>query len=394
MEEAQRGPQQGVRGEEARRGLQQEGAAARRRPQQGVTAEAERRGLQQEVAAARSGLQQVGTAEAARSGPQQGVDGPVDVRQGAAVRVVPAEAGGVGVLGNTVEGPEEGQVQGEVDGGQAGEGEEYMFTCGLNDCRVGFNDLLLLQHHQLEDHRDDQLDQPRGGRIIYEGTIEPIPQLTARAKSKNPANNPAGFLDRKISEKEVSEILQSLAANKACGHDDLPNECLKEAPSSFVHMLTVLYNRAKEQGKVPKAWSRGRVVLVHKRGPRSVVGNYRPLTVLTCMSGTFSKLLNKRLTEVVERHGLLGEIQNGFRKDRSGIDSAFIINTIFWKTMQKRKKINVAFLDLQKVPLSYHALIALTPPMLCPLDVLYALPCPGCPVCSALPDCPVCSALP
>ena len=66
------------------------------------------------------------------------------------------------------------------------------------------------------------------------------------------------------------------------------------------------------------------------------------------MCGTFSKLLNSRLTEVVEQHRLLGETQNGFRKDRSGIDSAFILNSILWKCMAKRKTVNLAFLDLQK----------------------------------------------
>ena len=78
------------------------------------------------------------------------------------------------------------------------------------------------------------------------------------------------------------------------------------------------------------------------------ISNYRPLTVIPSMCGTFSKLLNSRLTEVVEQHRLLGETQNGFRKDRSGIDSAFILNSILWKCMAKRKTVNLAFLVLQK----------------------------------------------
>ena len=235
---------------------------------------------------------------------------------------------------------------GQVEGGaQLG----CQFTCGAAGCGVGFDDLLRMQSHQQEVHKEELQEVPKGGRVIYEGEIEASPHLPATAKSGNSASDPAGFLNKKISEAEVREILQGLASSKACGHDDLPNECLKEAPSSFVHMLTVLYNRVKEQGQVPKAWNRGRVVLVHKKGSKSTVGNYRPLTVLTSMSGTFSKLLNRRLSEVVEQHGLLGQVQNGFRKDRSGMDSAFVLNTVIWKTMQKRQKVNLAFLDLQKV---------------------------------------------
>ena len=83
--------------------------------------------------------------------------------------------------------------------------------------------------------------------------------------------------------------------------------------------------------------------------PTSNISNYRPLTVLTSISGTYAKLLNKRLVEVVERFGLLGQVQNGFRRDRSGADSGFVLNTILWKTIKKRSRVHMAFLDLQKV---------------------------------------------
>ena len=51
---------------------------------------------------------------------------------------------------------------------------------------------------------------------------------------------------------------------------------------------------------------------------------------------------------MVERHKLLGEVQNGFRKDRSCIDSAFTLNSVLWKSIAKKKKVNLAFLDLAK----------------------------------------------
>ena len=78
------------------------------------------------------------------------------------------------------------------------------------------------------------------------------------------------------------------------------------------------------------------------------MNNYRPLTILTSMLGVYTKVLNRRLVEVVERHRLLGEVQNGFRKDRSGADSGFVLNTVLWKTVAKKRKVHVAFLDLTK----------------------------------------------
>ena len=95
-------------------------------------------------------------------------------------------------------------------------------------------------------------------------------------------------------------------------------------------------------------WDRSFYDNLHKKGPESEIYNYWPLTVLPCICGTYSKPINSRLTKVVERHGLLGEMQNGFRQDRSGLDSAFLLKTILWKAAAKKKKLNVAFLDIQK----------------------------------------------
>ena len=172
--------------------------------------------------------------------------------------------------------------------------------------------------------------------------------------SGHPGDDPAGFLDKQISLQEVMSVIQSLKGGKAAGHDDLVNEALKNAPTIFHTHLTTLFNRVMDQSQVPKAWNRGRVVLVHKKGDTSDVNNYRPITVLTCMNGTYSKVINARLTEVVERHKILGEVQNGFRKDRSGGDSSFILNTILWKSLAKQKKVHLAFMDLQKAYDSVH----------------------------------------
>ena len=161
-------------------------------------------------------------------------------------------------------------------------------------------------------------------------------------------SDPAGFLEKEFSASEVSTIVKALGNGKAAGHDYIINEALKEAPESFISLLTKLFNMVKSRGRVPRAWSRGRVVLIHKKDSVSDISNYRPLTVLTCMCATFSKVMNARLTEVVERHKLLGEVQNGFRKDRSCADSAFILNSVLWKSIAKKKKINLAFLDLAK----------------------------------------------
>lgn len=92
------------------------------------------------------------------------------------------------------------------------------------------------------------------------------PRLPASGHGRHPGDDPAGFLDREIQLSEVQAVIGELGSSKAPGHDEIVNEALKHAPLQFVTKLTLLYNRVKAQGKVPEAWCRGRLVLIHKKG--------------------------------------------------------------------------------------------------------------------------------
>ena len=101
---------------------------------------------------------------------------------------------------------------------------------------------------------------------------------------------------------EIKKMLDSLKNGKARGWDNIPNEALKHLPDEMVAVITKLFNLIKSSGVLPNGWNRGRVTLVHKRGLREVLGNYRPITVNISLSGLYSKVLNERLISVVEEH--------------------------------------------------------------------------------------------
>ena len=190
---------------------------------------------------------------------------------------------------------------------------------------------------------------PRGATVDDHGYgVSPRPVLKSKDTSKTPETDPTGFLDKDFSDKEVKDVVAALQNGKAAGWDKIPNEAIKEAHPSLLVQLKVLFNRVKNRAEVPAGWKHGRLVLVHKKGSTMDVSNYRPLTVLGSVSGVYTKLLNQRLTTVVEEHRLLGEVQHGFRKGRSGADCGFIMNSVLWKSSATRKLVHMAFIDLQK----------------------------------------------
>ena len=179
-------------------------------------------------------------------------------------------------------------------------------------------------------------------------SINASPTLPHHDNSCQLSSDPAGWLNTKFSLSEIKHVVEKLKNGKAKGWDMIPNEALKNLPDDMLSMITVLFNKIKSSGVLPKGWNRGRVTLIHKYGMREILGNYRPITVIISLSGLYSKVLNERLTKVVENHDLLGEIQNGFRKDRGGFDNSFILDTILWKAKALKSKVHLAFLDISK----------------------------------------------
>ena len=161
-------------------------------------------------------------------------------------------------------------------------------------------------------------------------------------------DDPAGWMDRKYSLEEVGKNLRQMTGGKAVGFDTIPNEFLINAPEELLVLLTELFNKIQESGKTPRGWNKGVITLVFKKGLRELLKNYRPLTVIISLCGLYSRVLNGRLTEVVENQGLLGEEQNGFRKGRRMADNNFLLDTVLWKAKALGKDVHLAFLDISK----------------------------------------------
>ena len=184
--------------------------------------------------------------------------------------------------------------------------------------------------------------------LIHAYNIPRTPCLPKIDSSASLESDPAGWANADFSFSEVNSVLKTLKGGKSSGWDKIPNEFLINSPDIFISWLTVLFNKIKSTGSVPKGWNKGRVTLIHKSGLREVLSNYRPITVIISLSGMFSKLLNARLSEVVESHSLLGEVQNGFRKGRQMADNSFILDSILMKAKHLKQNTHLCYVDISK----------------------------------------------
>ena len=83
-------------------------------------------------------------------------------------------------------------------------------------------------------------------------------------------------------ESDVFWLIKKLNANKASGPDSIHGKLLKFSASGVAKPLSILFNRCFHEGKIPKLWKLGSIVPVFKKGDKSCVENYRPIS-LTCL---------------------------------------------------------------------------------------------------------------
>lgn len=135
-------------------------------------------------------------------------------------------------------------------------------------------------------------------------------------------------LDKPITTTEVEFIVKKLKRNKACGSDNLLNEYFIECYDILSAHLVDIFNAVLNSGHFPSDWSNGIIVPIFKKNDPCDVRNYRGITLVSCLSKIFTGILNKRLNDWSEKNDILSDAQFGFRKGRSTVDAAFVLNAV------------------------------------------------------------------
>ena len=117
-----------------------------------------------------------------------------------------------------------------------------------------------------------------------------------------------------VTEEETVNVIKGLKNNSSPGWDGIKTSLLKEVCNVISKPLTYIINLSLEKGIVPDELKIARVVPIFKGGDRKEQTNYRPVSVLPCMSKIFEKLVYNRLIDFINKHNILSECQFGFRK--------------------------------------------------------------------------------
>uniref|UniRef100_A0A670IVF8 Reverse transcriptase domain-containing protein n=1 Tax=Podarcis muralis TaxID=64176 RepID=A0A670IVF8_PODMU len=151
-----------------------------------------------------------------------------------------------------------------------------------------------------------------------------------------------------ITVEEMKKIIISFKQGKSPGMDGIPIDLLRLDVEWWAIKLVPLFNSIYQSALVPKSWNNSIVVPIFKKGDRNCPENYRPISLLPCISKIYAKSLLIKLEEWMLTKGLPGKEQAGFKAGSSTLDQCLVLSHLVDKyVMRNRRKLFVAFVDLK-----------------------------------------------
>ncbi|CAI5997837.1 unnamed protein product [Closterium sp. NIES-65] len=148
------------------------------------------------------------------------------------------------------------------------------------------------------------------------------------------------------SEEEVRAAVRELAPGKSPGQDGLPKELFEHNWDLLGPVLMQFIESFTRTAKLPREVSTAVTILLHKKGSKEELGNYRPITLLSTVYKVLAKVLASRLKKVL--HEVISEDQAGFLPGRRLADAAAVVADAIEAGASDEKDWYLLMVDFQK----------------------------------------------
>ena len=151
-----------------------------------------------------------------------------------------------------------------------------------------------------------------------------------------------------ISQAGVLKLLLNIKENKATGPDGIPGNLIKMCAHELAPVFTTLFQASLDQGCVPPDWKMAHIVPVFKKGSKSKVENYRPISLTSITSKLLEHIVHSSVMDHLDDHGYLNCFQHGFRQNRSCESQLITTVRDFANCLNEQGQIDAILLDFSK----------------------------------------------
>lgn len=178
--------------------------------------------------------------------------------------------------------------------------------------------------------------------------IKPINDINLNPSPSTPHSPVNSFVLMNADLTEIISTINSLKGSSSSSQDHITSIILKQNKQFLAGPLLHICNASFESGSFPNVLKKSVITPVYKNGDKTLIQNYRPISILPTISKVLEKLINNRLVEYLETYNLLSPNQYGFRRGTSTSDAVRNLSDHIVNALDKGKKCLSVFLDFQK----------------------------------------------
>ena len=152
--------------------------------------------------------------------------------------------------------------------------------------------------------------------------------------------------DIEVDEAVIRKLLQKTNPRKATGPDSIPACILKDCASELAPILTIIFSKSLQEGKVSEDWRHANVTAIYKKGTRHDAANYRPVSLTSLCWKLLEHVIISKTVNHLERYNILDD--PGFRVKRSCETQILTLYHELAASLDKKIQTDMIILDFGK----------------------------------------------
>lgn len=150
-----------------------------------------------------------------------------------------------------------------------------------------------------------------------------------------------------VTENEIVSVFLGIKDSNNCGADNIQITPVKYVIDLFFSHLAHIFNLCILSASFPKNMQLAKVSIIHKKGDKNNMTNYRPVSILPVFSKGLEKIC-ARLTPFCDKHNVLTDAQFGFRKHRSTELALLEEKEFILRNFEQTRMVLGVFIDFTK----------------------------------------------
>ncbi|XP_044597272.1 uncharacterized protein LOC123273866 isoform X1 [Cotesia glomerata] len=147
-------------------------------------------------------------------------------------------------------------------------------------------------------------------------------------------------------ELDIMRCINKLPNKMSSGLDGIPCKVVKDCSSALILPLKIIFHVCLTKGIFPDMWKTSKVCPIHKSGDKSLIDNYRPVSIIPAFARIFEMILYEHLLSYFTPY--ITPSQHGFLKRRSVVTNLLPYTQFISDNISNGKQVDVIHTDFSE----------------------------------------------